>query len=267
MTLMAPQSAWPCLRSAGWFGVAEAVPNAYAISDGEVHVWLTSLGWLSGQAEALAQILSDDERQKADRFHFPADRQCHIIGRALVRIFLAHLLERQPADFRFRYNEFGKPYLADNPDERDLHFNISHSGDFIAIALAARRHIGIDVECIREDLALEQLVLRFFSPREQADWGTLPAHQKRDAFFRCWTRKEAYIKARGMGLSMPLHQFDVSLRPGEPPMLLATRPDPAERTRWVIQDLCFGPLHMAAVAVEGSNCQLRMMEWSPPCTR
>jgi 4'-phosphopantetheinyl transferase len=255
-------------QSAGWLGVPTDVPNGYAISHDEVHVWLTRLScWGAGRAGSLAQILSGQERQKADRFYFPADRERYIVGRALVRTLLGRLLGRWPAALTFRYSEFGKPRLPDDADGRSLHFNVAHSEDLIVVGLAAQRQVGIDVERVREDLEIDKIALRFFSLREQAEWGTVPTDQKQAAFFRCWTRKEAYIKARGEGLSTPLDQFDVSLRPGVHPILLATRPDPTQAIRWVIQDLDVGPLHMAAIVVEGSNWQLRMMEWVPSRTR
>jgi 4'-phosphopantetheinyl transferase len=131
------------------------------------------------------------------------------------------------------------------------------------VALAAGREIGIDVEYVRDDLELDGISANFFSLREQAKWRMLPACEKPGAFLRCWTRKEAFIKARGEGLSLPLHQFDVSLRLGERPILLATRPDPTEAGRWSIQDLAVGLCYHAAIAVEGLNWRLKTFAWRP----
>jgi 4'-phosphopantetheinyl transferase len=121
----------------------------------------------------------------------------------------------------------------------------------------------VDVERVRDGLELEAIAKRFFSSGEQADLAALPSGQRRNAFFRCWCRKEAFMKARGEGLSLPLNRFDVSLRPGEPAVLLATRPDAVEASRWVIRDLDVGPGHKAAVVVEGSGCRLKTLEWRP----
>ncbi|HKG01307.1 MAG TPA: 4'-phosphopantetheinyl transferase superfamily protein, partial [Xanthobacteraceae bacterium] len=193
-----------------WDPTAE-VPRGYAICDDEVHVWLTRIGWPSEYIHALTELVSPEERQKADRFHFQIDRERHVIGRALVRILLGHLLDRRPDSLHFHHNDFGKPGLLGGANERRLQFNVSHSGDLILIALAANRAIGVDVEHVRGDLEVDGIAARFFSAREQADLAMLDEGPRRDAFFRCWTRKEAFIKARGEGLSLPLDQFDVSL--------------------------------------------------------
>jgi 4'-phosphopantetheinyl transferase len=243
--------------------VLPSVPRGYAIPDDEVHVWLTRVGWSSRHIGALADVLSLDERQKAERFRFQVDRERHVIGRGFLRGVLGRILDTGPDGLCFHYNDFGKPRLPDAQNELRLQFSVSHSGDLILIGLAANRQIGVDVERVRDGLEPEAIAGRFFSSGEQADLATLPPDQRRDAFFCCWCRKEAFIKARGEGLSLPLNRFDVSLKPGEPAMLLATRPDAVEASRWVIRDLDVGPGHKAAVAVEGSECRLRTLEWRP----
>jgi 4'-phosphopantetheinyl transferase len=251
------------MRAAELWDSLSEVPKDYAISDDEVHVWLARVGLPAKHILMLADILSPEERQKAERFHFQVDRERHVVGRALVRITMGRLLDRRPDNFRFRYNKFGKPCLADDANERGLQFNVSHSGELILVALAANRRIGVDVERIREDLRIEGIAGRFFSSREQADLAALPADLRHDAFFRCWSQKEAFIKARGEGLSLPLDSFDVTLRPTEPPALLETRPDPVEASRWVIRGLDVGPGHTAALAVEGTGWRLETMQWRP----
>jgi 4'-phosphopantetheinyl transferase len=221
--------------------VLPEVPQNYAITHDEVHVWRTCTGWRSGQISAVTGILSPDELRKAERFRLEADYERHVIGRALTRIALGRLLDRAPATLRFRYNDFGKPRLADVADECRLGFNISHSGELVLVALSAQRAIGVDVEFSRKNLNVEEIAAHFFSALEHATLMALPSAQRPDAFFRCWTRKEAFIKARGEGLSLPLNGFDVTLRPNEPPMLLATRPDAVEAGRWVIRELEVGP--------------------------
>jgi 4'-phosphopantetheinyl transferase len=237
------------------------VPRDYSISDDEVHVWLARIGLPARHILMLADILSPEERQKARRFHFQVDRERHVVGRALVRIAIGRLLDRRPDNLHFRYNNFGKPYLADDANERGLQFNVSHSGELILVALAANRKIGVDVERVRRDLNIDGIAGRFFSSREQADLAALPVDLRHDAFFRCWSQKEAFIKAQGEGLSLPLDSFDVTLRPTEPPALLETRPDPVEASRWVIRALDVGPDHKAALAVEGAGWRLETMQW------
>jgi 4'-phosphopantetheinyl transferase len=124
--------------------------------------------------------------------------------------------------------------------------------------------VGIDIERIRSDLEVGEIADRFFSRREVAMLQTLPTEEQRQAFFRCWTRKEAYIKARGEGLSLPLDEFDVSLAPGEPAAILGTRPDSSEASRWSLQELAPAPGYVAALAVEGHGWRLACWQWPDP---
>jgi len=240
--------------------VLTEVPWGYTMPRDEVHVWLTRVGWPPTHIRELADVLSLAERQKVKRLRFPLDRERHVIGRGLVRVVLGRILDTRPDSLNYVYNDFGKPYLRDAPNGRHLQFNISHSGDIVLIALADDRQVGVDVERIRHDLELEEIARRSFSSGEQADLGVLPAGERHNAFFRCWSRKEAFIKARGEGLSLPLDRFDVSVRVGDSAALLATRPDPLEASRWVIRDLDVGPGYKASVAVEGSGWRLKILE-------
>lgn len=164
---------------------------------------------------------------------------------------------------RFIYNEYGKPALHPALAQNDLHFNLSHSGELALFAFVRGPLVGIDIELIRSNIEYEQIAQRFFSPQEQHALRMLPATEMAVAFFRCWARKEAYIKARGQGLSIPLDQFSVSLRPGEPPRLLHHQNDPQEAARWSLYDLTPGEDYAAALAVEGRHRQIRCWEWPP----
>ena|SRR5579871_3147439 len=165
---------------------------------------------------SLYAILSLEERERAARFHFP-EHQKHFIGcRGILREILSGFLEIPPAELRFTYNAYGKPAVSDPT----LRFNVSHSGGWAMFAVTRGREVGIDIERINERTALELIQARFFSAWESEQLRSLPLEQQTEAFFRCWTRKEAYIKARGLGLSFPLDSFDVSLAPGEPAALL-----------------------------------------------
>jgi 4'-phosphopantetheinyl transferase len=232
----------------------------YGLPRDEVHVWRIILDWPAERVNAMNAVLSLDEQQKADRFHFEQDRTRHVVGRGVLRSILARCMKTEAERLRFEYNKFGKPRLADGPTQ-PLQFNVSHSGDLVLIALTIERAVGIDVERTRNDLEVERIAASYFSLHERRTLHSLPAHQRRDAFFDCWTRKEAYIKAIGDGLSLPLDQFDVCFLPGQEPRLLATRPDPAEAGRWVFRALDLGPDYKAAVAVEGAGWQLRTWEW------
>lgn len=206
--------------------------------------------------------LSEDERQRASRFHFDVDRNRYIVAHASLRGILARYLQCEPHDLKFSANEYGKPFLDRSNDfsrSKNIEFNLSHSGDFALIAVAHGRKIGIDVERIRTDIELEDLARRNFSPREVSELMTLPLEHRTLGFFTCWTRKEAYIKTQGLGLSLPLDSFDVSL--GEPAALKATRPDAQEASRWSLYSLNVESNYAAALAVEGNNLKIKCWDW------
>lgn len=227
-----------------------------ALSSDDVHVWRASLDLPASCVQSLQHTLAADELSRAERFYFHKDRKHFIVARGLLRAILSRYLDMEPGQLRFCYSDYGKPSLATMPGQDTLSFNVSHSHGLALYAVTRGREIGIDLERIRADLDCEQIAARFFSPRENAVLRALPAKLKPEAFFNCWTRKEAYIKARGGGLSLPLDQFDVSLAPGEPTTLLNIRGDPQEALRWSLRELMPGPGHMAALAVEGYDWHL-----------
>jgi 4'-phosphopantetheinyl transferase len=199
-------------------------------------------------------MLSSDERARADRFYFSQDRESFIVARGMLRSILGRYLNRSPEALRFHYSAHGKPALDFDSGDDAIRFNLSHSHRMGLYAFARDREVGIDVEFVRDGPHAEHIAEHFFSPDEVRSLQALPPAQRRHAFFLCWTRKEAYIKGRGEGLSLPLDQFDVSLTPGEPAKLLSTRPDPLEAGRWFLQDLTLGPDgYAAAVAIEGAD--------------
>jgi 4'-phosphopantetheinyl transferase len=224
-----------------------------------VHVWRAPLVQSAERVEELQRLLGEDERRRAARFHFRKDRECFIVARGLLRTILGRYLHSEPRSLRFIYSVYGKPSLADSSG--GLRFNLSHSGDFALLALTYGRELGVDIEKLRTDFANEQIAGRFFSPREVARLRALPAGLRLEAFFNCWTRKEAYIKAHGEGLSLPLDGFDVTLAPDEPAQLLSTRDDPGEASRWSLRALhpCHG--YVAALAVEGDGWRLKTWRW------
>jgi 4'-phosphopantetheinyl transferase len=152
--------------------------------------------------------------------------------------------------------------LARKANHGELGFNLAHSHELALYAITRGREVGIDLERIRSNLVDEQIAERFFSPREVVVLRGLPTHRQREAFFNCWTRKEAYVKAKGQGLSIPLDQFDVSLAPGEPAALLSTQWHPQEASRWSLQKLNPGCGYVAALAVEGHDWQVKCWQWS-----
>ncbi len=237
-----------------------AVSTVPPLQSNEVHVWRASLEEPPCCLETLLRTLSPDERQRAERFHFPRDRRHFIAGRGMLRLLLAGYLGQGPGEIQFCYNPQGKPRLC--LDRGDLRFNLAHSQGLALYAFSRGRELGIDVERIRSDFDGEQLAQRFFSPRETAGLVSLPAQRRREAFFSCWTRKEAYLKATGLGLSLALDRFDVSLAPAAA-ALLATRHDPAEARRWSMRDLAPAPGYTGALAAEGHGWRLWSAEWAP----
>jgi 4'-phosphopantetheinyl transferase len=226
----------------------------------DVHVLRSSLGVAASGMDILWETLSPDERQRADRFHFEVDRRRCIIGRGVLRLLLGQILGLSASQLQFECDEFGKPRLMPRQG-LPLQFNVSHSGDLILIAIAMGRAVGVDVERIRADIDLDSIAARFFSPNECRMLASLAEPVRHESFFACWTRKEAYLKAKGVGLSLPLDQFDVSFLPGEEPRLLEVRHDPAEARRWTLRTLDPGCGYVAALAAEGSDWRLKCWDW------
>ena len=237
-------------------------PIKLTLAEDEVHVWRAALDLPSAQVQYLREILTADELSRADRFHFEKGQRHFIVGRGILRTILGRYLSVAPGHLRFCYNHHGKPFLTSEFDHHKLNFNLSHSNGLALYAIARGREIGIDLERIRTNFEYEKIAERFFSPREVATLHTIPAEIKAEAFFNCWTRKEAYIKAQGEGLSLPLHSFDVSYTPGEPARLLATRDDPQEASRWALQELMPGDGYVGALAVKGCDWRHKCWQWT-----
>jgi 4'-phosphopantetheinyl transferase len=235
----------------------------YALLEDEVHVWRTDLDMAAVDLAKLRRILSAEELERADRFRFEADQRRAAIGRGYLRLLLGKILDVPANRLRFECEQFGKPKLIPM-DGLPLQFNVSHSGGLVLIAIAVGRAVGIDVERIRTDLDFDGVAARFFSANECKMLASLAGPRRYEAFFTCWTRKEAYLKAKGVGLSAPLDQFDVSFLPDEEPRLLATRHDPGEVARWRLQSLSLSADYVAALAAQGSNWKLKCWDWSPP---
>jgi 4'-phosphopantetheinyl transferase len=228
----------------------------------DVHVWRFALDLDTALLARLRETLAEEECRRADRFHFEKDRRHFLAGRGGLRFLLGAYLGRRPEEVRFVYGNQGKPRLADEDNTDSLRFNLTHSHGLALLAVTRGREIGVDVERLRDmERDGEGLAERFFSPRETAELRALPPELRREAFFHCWTRKEAYIKAKGQGLSLPLDQFDVSLHPDEA-ALLATRFDPDDAQRWSMQSLRPSAEYVAALVVEGHEWRLWCGDWA-----
>lgn len=226
----------------------------------EVQVWRIDLDAIRGDETRWQSVLSSDESARAARYHFAADRQRFAASRAWLRMILANYLATDAKRLDFSYSSKEKPSLAPEFAGSGVTFNVSHSGGIALLAFTRQREIGVDVEQVRHNSDLEAIARRFFSERERRELLALPEHERAAAFFRCWTRKEAYIKATGDGLSLPLSQFDVSLAPGEKNALLATRPNESEAGRWLLREVPAGTGYVAALCVRGRDWNLS--DWS-----
>ncbi len=227
-----------------------------ALAEDEIHIWTIDLRPQSGLSSA-ENDLSEDEIRRANAFHFPRDRKRFVRCRSSVRTILGHYVSMDPSRVQFDYGPRGKPALTGQAPNQQVCFNVSHSGDLAVIALTLNRSIGVDVEELRTDSDLESIAEKFFSPRERAALEALSPSARDRAFFLCWTRKEAYVKASGDGLARALDQFDVSLN-ADGPIELVTRPDLAEAARWSLYNLTLDAHYAAAVAVQGSQLRLKV---------
>jgi len=223
------------------------------LPEAEVHVWSA---WLPTVKESM-EVLSQEERNRAGRFHFERDRERYIASHATLRRLLARYTGMEPAGITFRLGPRGKPSLADSAS--NIEFNMAHSGEMALYAFARGARIGIDVEHVRPGPAEETIAERFFSAAEVTALSSLPDEERREAFFRCWSRKEAYLKAKGEGIGFGLDQFTVSLLPGEPARLVEMPVD--ESQEWSMYHLEPRDSYIGAVAVEGRVEWLRCYYW------
>ena len=235
-------------------------PSTPAIWQNEVHIWRARLdgpwSWTFDEA------LSLDDRTRADRFKFESDRRRFCVARASLRLILSRYLKTKPGRLQFETGEFGKPFFANEKLSGGLRFNLSHSHQLALIAITREREVGVDLEYMRSDFVTDQVANHFFSPAEVQQFREVPAESKTQSFFSCWTRKEAYIKARGEGLYCPLDQFDVSVAPGMPAMLLESRVDAADAQRWCFHDIAAGDRYAATVAIDGASSRLVLWDLS-----
>ena len=226
-------------------------PDSLSLEAGQVHVWRISLEQEDALLARFRRTLAPEELDRAGRFRFERLQRYYVAGRGFLRDVLARYLSVKPEDLRFSYNAYGKPSLA---GEESLQFNMSHSHEIGLMAVTRDAAVGIDVEHIRADFASDEIARRFFSRVEVETFNSLAKEEQVAAFFRCWTRKEAYIKAIGKGLSQPLDGFDVTLAPAEPAELL--RPGDEDTAIWSVSDIDVGSDYASALMVEGTPSQI-----------
>ncbi len=232
-------------------------PQALGVSD--VHVWLSDLDQPEAAVRQMALTLSPEEQTHAARFRFARDRRRYIVAHGAMRAVLAGYLNMPPQQVRFVTGEHGKPALA--PDQGHITFNLSHSEDLALFACACDRELGVDIEYMRPIDDIDLIATHYFAPTERAVLSQIAPAYKLQAFYHCWTRKEAYIKAIGRGLAMPLDRFVVSLAPDEDARLLWVEDQPQEPNCWQMRALAPAPDYAAALLVAGEGWDLSCWRW------
>jgi len=225
---------------------------------GDVHVWLADLDDVRPVAAQVTSVLSADEIARADRFWFERDRRHYSRCRGILRHLLGGYLEVDPAAPVFSAGESGKPFLPN----ASVAFNVSHSGAYALIAVTRRGEVGVDIEAHRPLLERDALARQCFSAVEYARLQSLPDASRTEAFFTCWSRKEAYVKAVGDGLAYPLDAFDVTFAPGDPPRLSVPE-DPRRPRRWMLEHLDAPAGYAAALVTEGRR-RMSCFGWTAP---
>src|ERR1700688_4941579 len=239
----------PAMESVSWSPAAKDL----TLQNDEVHIWLAGLDVDPQERTRLRSYLNEEEVSRAERFVFPRDRDHFIVARGRLRELVGRYLHCPPNAVQFKTGRHGKLSLVDDGDP--LRFNLSHSHGLALYGFCMGREIGIDTEKIRPGFAGEEIAQRYFSAAEQRELSELPKELRDTAFFLCWTRKEAYIKAHGDGLQIPLNSFDVSLKPGEPATLRS-----ADSERWSMRSFVPAPEFLATIITEGEIQSLRF--WS-----
>ncbi len=229
--------------------------SGLTVAPGEIDVWSVRLDPPAEQVERLGRCLSPDEWERANRFRFDKHRRQYVVGRGALRTLLASYLGTRPELVKFSYGPRGKPFL--DPPQNDLQFNLTNSDELALVGFVLGREIGVDVEYLRKMQDCEQISERFFSESERTVLRSIPFPAKEEAFFNCWTRKEAYLKAVGEGLAAPLDSFDVTLALDEPPRMLTLEGDAERAARWFLHHLRPAPDYVGAVAIEGGTWEVK----------
>jgi 4'-phosphopantetheinyl transferase len=235
---------------------ALCIPQPPPLLPGELHIWHGPLLFPPDLLSGLAHLLSSDESSRAEKFVVPHARDSFIASRAILRKLLSSYTALDPSALLLTSNPHGKPRLSTN-NAPPVSFNLSHSHGTGLLAFAQASEIGVDLEYIRPDFAAIEIADHFFSPAERAQLTALPPHARTAAFFRCWTRKEAYVKARGAGMSIPLDTFTIELAHNHPQRIR----DEGD-SLWTCYNLDMSQDFAAAVVAAGEGWQLRFFDWT-----
>ena len=234
------------------------VAAKFTLVVGEVHVWLVradDAGLCVGCCEGL---LSAAERERAARFKFEKDRRLYTAAHAALRSILAGYLNVAPGDLEFEIGQRGKPRLAPTFSKDSLEFNLSHSSEVALIAVTREREIGVDVEHVKKEFAFAEVAERYFTTGEVSAIRALPQDLQRQAFYQCWTSKEAFLKAKGVGLSGELDEVEILLDGQDLVRVKGTL------AGWYLSELSPCDGYVGAVVLEGHESDLRRFQWAGP---
>lgn len=244
---MEPLKTWP------------PMPDKPQLFANDVHVWFASLDFVGFKVDKMWSLLSLDERDKASQYHLLEDRNRFVFIRGLLRMILGYYLAVSPQQITFCYGLYGKPYLQRQLQRSAIQFNLAHAGKFALYSIARDRHVGVDVEYMRPIPEAFQLIERFFCSKEKIFLCNLSEDEFIQTFFQFWTRKEAFIKARGQGLSFPLTCFDISSVSKTP--VLYFDEDSGKKSSWTFRDLFFNFDYAASLVVEGEEPLISCWRW------
>jgi 4'-phosphopantetheinyl transferase len=242
----------------GIFTTWSTAPPEFRLIENEIHLWRATLNCDTAVLARREATLASEEKSRAEKFVFEQDRNHFIAARGILRELLGGYLRRPAATIEIAYGSRGKPGLAGATSETSVRFNVSHSDGLAVYAFALGRDVGVDLETIRPDFASEGVAERFFSPGEVEELRSLPPESRTEGFFLCWTRKEAYIKARGEGLEIPLDSFRVTVTPGEPEKLSSL-----DSARWSLRSFQPAEGYAGALVGEGKGWKLHYWQWKP----
>jgi 4'-phosphopantetheinyl transferase len=231
--------------------------SSIPLTENEVHVWLVQINDESSSPDDLKDLLSSVEQDRASKLKFETDRRRYITSHAALRSILSHYVNDPARALQFAEGPYGKPKLAHNYATEKIEFNLSHSHELALIAVTQGREIGVDFEWVREAFAFDEVAQRFFTTNEVAALHKLPSHLQREAFYKCWTSKEAFLKAKGTGLSGQLDEVEIVLA------------DHAVRVKGTIANFSLVELsvdrdYVAALVAKGAEPQLSYYAWRWP---
>lgn len=227
------------------------------LENNQIHIWRIDINNPTVDVDHLfSDILSDDEKRRADRLRSEKDKRRFVVSRGLLRENLGSYLGAEPSDINFDYNKYGKPNIKPKYNSGNIKFNVSHSANLAIYAISKNREIGVDLEYIREVRTADKIIKRFFTKQETDFYHSQPEGKRNLAFFTLWTRKEAYSKARGMGIGLPLREFDLNLVPNSGKNNSEIKP----RSQWSLIDIEINEDYLAALATQGENLEICRFE-------